>query len=99
MTVFEMLQTLGLPVVYGRHTKKVKTPYLLLTGAGQDHFEADTTYYVTKDRWTIEYYFDEKDPELEARIEKLLLDNGYRYDKSEDIYLDDQEVFFLYYDI
>ena len=99
MTVFEMLQTLGLPVVYGRHTKKVKTPYLLLTGAGQDHFEADTTYYVTQNRWTIEYYFDEKDPELEARIEKLLLDNGYRYDKSEDIYLDDQEVFFLYYDI
>ena len=99
MTVFEMLQTLGLPVVYGRHTKKVKTPYLLLTGAGQDHFEADATYYVTKDRWTIEYYFDKKDPELEAQIEKLLLDNGYRYDKSEDIYLDDQEVFFLYYDI
>lgn len=99
MTVFEMLQTLGLPVVYGRHTKKVKTPYLLLTGAGQDHFEADTTYYVTKDRWTIEYYFDTKDPELEAQIEKLLLDNGYRYDKSEDIYLDDQEVFYLYYDI
>lgn len=99
MTVFEMLQTLGLPVVYGRHTKKVKTPYLLLSGAGQDHFEADTTYYVSQDRWTIEYYFDEKDPELEARIEKLLLDNGYRYEKSEDLYLDDQEVFFLYYDI
>lgn len=98
MTVFELLQTLELPVVYGRHTKKVETPYLLLTGAGQDHFEADTTYYVTKDRWTLEYYFAKKDPELEKRIETLLLDNGYRYEKSEDLYLDDQEVFFVYYD-
>lgn len=98
MTVFELLQTLELPVVYGRHTKKVETPYLLLTGAGQDHFEADTTYYVTKDRWTLEYYFSKKDPELEKRIETLLLDNGYRYEKSEDLYLDDQEVFFVYYD-
>lgn len=98
MTVFELLQTLELPIVYGRHTKKVETPYLLLTGAGQDHFEADTTYYVTKDRWTLEYYFSKKDPELEKRIETLLLDNGYRYEKSEDLYLDDQEVFFVYYD-
>lgn len=98
MTVFELLQTLELPVVYGRHTKKVETPYLLLTGAGQDHFEADTTYYVTKDRWTLEYYFSKKDPGLEKRIETLLLDNGYRYEKSEDLYLDDQEVFFVYYD-
>ena len=98
MTVFELLQTLELPVVYGRHTKKVETPYLLLTGAGQDHFKADTTYYVTKDRWTLEYYFSKKDPELEKRIETLLLDNGYRYEKSEDLYLDDQEVFFVYYD-
>lgn len=98
MTVFELLQTLELPVVYGRHTKKVETPYLLLTGAGQDHFEADTTYYVTKDRWTLEYYFSKKDPELEKQIETLLLDNGYRYEKSEDLYLDDQEVFFVYYD-
>ena len=99
MTVFETLQTLGLPVVYGRHTTKVTTPYLLLTGAGQDHFEADTTYYVTQDRWTIEYYFEKKDPQLESRIEALLLDNGWRYEKSEDLYLDDQEVFLIYYDI
>lgn len=98
MTAFELLQTLELPIVYGRHTKKVETPYLLLTGAGQDHFEADTTYYITRDRWSLEYYFSKKDPELENRIETLLLDNGYRYEKSEDLYLDDQEVFFIYYD-
>lgn len=98
MTVFQMLQTLGLPVVYGRHTKKVTPPYLMLSGAGQDHFEADTTYYVSKDRWTVEYYYTAKDPTIEGKIEALLLANNYRYDKSEDLYLDDQEVFMIYYD-
>lgn len=98
MTVYNLIKTLGLPVVYGAHTDRVRPPYLLLTEAGQDHFEADTTYYVTRDRWTLEYYFTQKDPEIEARIEKLLLDNGMRYEKSEDLYLSDQEVFYLYYD-
>ena len=96
-TIFNILRTLGLPVVYGKHTKKVNTPYLLLSGAGQAVTPADDTYYFTLDQWTVEYYFTEKDPALEARIEKLLLDNGYRYDKSEDLYLDDQGVFLLYY--
>lgn len=98
MTVFQMIQTLDLPVVYGRHTKKVTPPYLMLSGAGQDHFEADTTYYVSKDRWTVEYYYTEKDPTIEGKIEALLLANNYRYNKSEDLYLDDQEVFMIYYD-
>lgn len=97
MTVYNLLRTLGLPIVYGAHTKPVQTPYLLLTGAGQDYFEADTTYYVTQDRWTLEYYFTQKDPALEKQIEELLLSNGYRYEKSEDLYLSDQEVFYLYY--
>lgn len=98
-TIFNILKTLGLPVVYGKHTAKVKTPYLLLSGAGQFVAAADDTYYYTRNLWTVEYYFTKKDPALEARIEKLLLDNGYEYDKSEDIYLDDQDVFLLYYNI
>lgn len=98
-TIFNILKTLGIPVVYGKHTTKVNTPYLLLTGAGQEVWPADDTYYHTRDLWTVEYYFTKKDPELEKTIEKLLLDNGYRYDKSEDVYLDDQNVYWLYYSI
>ena len=99
MTIYEVLQTLGLDVSYGKHTKKVTPPYLMITGAGQDHFDADTTYYVTKDRYTIEYYYTKKDPELEKEIERLLLEHGRRYEKSEDVYIEDQDVFLIYYDI
>lgn len=99
MTVYEMLSTLGRPVAYGYHTGDKQLPYFCIMGAGQDQFEADTTYYLTKDRYQVEYYYKQKDPEFEQQIEELLLDNGYRYDKSEDVYLDDQDVFLIYYDI
>lgn len=99
MTVFQLIQTLERPVAYGYHSKEQELPYFCVVGAGQDYFEADTTYYVTKDRTQIEYYFKKKDPALEFRIESLLLQNGYRYEKSEDIYMEDEDVFLIYYDI
>ena len=99
MTVFQMLQTLGRPVAYGYHSTEQELPYFCIVGNGQDQFQADNTYYVTKDRTQIEYYFKKKDPELEAEIEALLLANGFRYDKTEDIYVEDQDVFLIYYDI
>lgn len=99
MTVYQMMATLGRPVAYGYHSKEVELPYFCLMGTGQDRFEADNTYYTTKDRTQIEYYFKRKDPAFEHQIEALLLQNGYRYEKSEDAYLDDQDVFLIYYDI
>lgn len=99
MSIFQLIQTLGKPVAYGYHSEEQKLPYFCIVGAGQDHFEADTTYYVTKNRTQIEYYFKTKDEAFEAQIENLLLINGYRYDKSEDIYEESQDVFLIYYDI
>lgn len=99
MTVFELLQTMDVQVTYGRHTDRVVPPYLMVIGAGQDHFDADNTYYYVQDLHTIEYYFKKKDPTFESALETLLLENGYRYEKSEDLYLDDEDLFMIYYDI
>lgn len=99
MTVFELLQTIDIPVVYGRHTDRVVPPYLMLIWAGQDHFDADNTYYFVQDRHTIEYYFKQKNSAFEKQLENMLLNNGYHYTKSEDLYLDDEDVFMIYYDI
>lgn len=99
MTVFQMLETLDRPVAYGYHSTEQELPYFCIVGNGQDQFQADNTYYLTKDRTQIEYYFKRKDPDFEAEIEALLLENGFRYDKTEDIYIEDQDVFLIYYDI
>lgn len=99
MTLFQLLQTLKLPVAYGYHSKPQELPYMCIIGAGQSQFEADNTYYTRKDHWQVEYYFTKKDPTKEATIEDLFLNNGYKYTKSEDIYIESEDVFVIYYDI
>ena len=104
MTLFEILTNpetgLGIPCAYS-HFRDDEVPeappYLVYMGDGQDTFEADNTYYWTRNRYQIEYYFTIKDEDQEAAIEKLLLDNGYLYDKSEDVYIEEQGVFVIYY--
>lgn len=106
MTLFEILtnpQTgLEIPCAYS-HFRDDEVPeappYLVYMGDGQDTFEADNTYYWTRNRYQIEYYFTTKDEDQEAAIEKLLLDNGYLYDKTEDVYIEDQGVFVIYYNV
>ena len=99
MTLFQLLSTLGKPVAYGYHSKPHDLPYFCIMGIGQDQFEADNTYYTKQDRWQIEYYFINKDPVFENSIEELLLNNGYKYSKSEDVYIEGEDVFVIYYDI
>lgn len=100
MTLYQLITTnLSIPTAYGMFKAGQVPPYICLMGAGQSQFEADNTYYIRKDRWTIEYYFKIKDPDLEASIEDLLLENGYKYDKSEDIYIDGENVFVIYYNV
>ena len=94
MTLFQLLSTLGKPVAYGYHSKAQELPYFCIMGIGQDQFEADNTYYTKQDR-----YFINKDPVFENQIEELLLNNGYKYSKSEDVYIEGEDVFVIYYDI
>lgn len=99
MTIYNLISTLKKPVAYGYHSKPQTLPYFCIIGSGQEQFQADNTYYTKKDNWQIEYYFIEKDPDFEHDIEDLLLDYGYKYEKSEDIYIEEEDVFVIYYDI
>ena len=99
MTIYQTLQSTGLPCAYSHFNKKVKPPYLVYIGNGQDTFDADNTHYYRQNRYQVEYYFTEKDEANEAVIEKALLDNGYLYEKSEDVYIEDQGVFVIYYQV
>lgn len=108
MTLFEILtdpQTgLDIPCAYSHFSKDDEDipeapPYLLYIGNGQDNIAADDTFYWSENRYQIEYYFTKKDETTEAAIENLLLDNGYLYTKSEDVYIEDQGVFVIYYDV
>ncbi len=100
MTVFELLTSeLKLPCAYGYHSKLQTPPYFCLMGSGQGQFQADNTYYTKKNSWQVEYYFKDKNLDLEEAIENLFLNNGYRYEKSEDIYIESEDIFVIYYNI
>lgn len=99
MTIYQVLQSTGLPCAYSHFKKPQEPPYLVYLGSGQDVLEADNTHYWKNNRYQIEYYFTEKNETNEAAIEEVLLDNGLLYDKSEDVFIEDEGVFVIYYTV
>lgn len=97
MTIQQTLQSTGLPCAYSHFKKKQSPPYLVYIGNGQDNLDADNTHYWRNNRYQVEYYFTTKNEPNEAAIENALLNNGFLYEKSEDIYIEDEGVFVIYY--
>lgn len=97
MTIYQTLQSTGLPCAYSHFKTKQAPPYIVYIGNGQDVFEADNTHYWRQNAYQVEYYFTTKNEANEIAIETALLNNGFLYEKSEDIYIEDQGVFVVYY--
>ena len=97
MTIFQTLQSTGLPCAYSHFKTNQTPPYIVYIGNGQDNLDADNTHYWRNNRYQVEYYFTTKNEQNEASIEDALLTAGYLYDKSEDVYIEDQNVFVIYY--
>ena len=100
MAIFQTLQSTGIPCAYSHYLDKIAPngpPYLVYIGDGQTVREADNTHYWRDNKYQIEYYFKEKNEENEATIEQALLDAGYLYEKSEDNYIESEDVFVIYY--
>jgi len=104
LTLFELLETTGLPCAYSHFREDdgqlpEAPPYIVYIGSGQETMAADNTYIWTRNQHQIEYYFTKKNEELEAQLEQLLLDNGYNYTKSEDVFIESENVFVIYYNV
>lgn len=99
MTIYQVLQSTGLPCAYSHFKKPVEPPYIVYIGDGQDTMDADNTHYWRNNRYQVEYYFTIKNESNETEIEDALLENGFNYTKSEDVYIEDEGVFVIYYTI
>lgn len=97
MGIYSTLQGTGLPCAYSHFKTQQQPPYIVYIGSGQDVLDADNTHYWRENKYQVEYYFTTKNESNEASIEGALLEAGYLYDKSEDIYIEDQNVFVIYY--
>ena len=97
MTIYQVLQSTGLPCAYSHFKTKQSPPYIVYIGNGQDNLNADNTQQWRNNRYQVEYYFKTKNESNEKAIETALLDNGFLYDKSEDVYIENEGVFVIYY--
>lgn len=97
--IYTVLRSTGLPCAYSHFKSESDQapPYIVYIGNGQDVLNADNTHYWRRNTYQVEYYFTTKNEANEAAIEDALLAGGFIYDKSEDIYLEDQGVFMIYY--
>lgn len=99
MTIYQTLQSTGLPCAYSHFKTQQEPPYLVYIGSGQDTFDADNTHYYRQNTYQIEYYFTTKNETTEAAIEDALLGNGFNYEKSEDVFIEEEGVFVIYYTV
>lgn len=98
MTMQQVLEQTNLPVWYFTPKgKKQPARYLVWYGNGQAQAAADDTLYMRVNEYVVEYYYKKKDEEAETSIESVLLNNGYQFEKSEDVYVDDEGVYVIYY--
>lgn len=95
--IYATLAATGLPCAYSHFKTPQTPPYLVYIGNGQNVMDADNTHYWRENQYQIEYYFTAKDESKEDAIETALLSAGYLYEKSEDIYLEDENMFAVYY--
>lgn len=98
-TLQSITQHMGIPAVYS-HFKddiSVAPPFLAYIGSGQNQFNGENTIYWRENTYTVEFYFDKKDEALEKSIEDALLSDGFRFTKSEDVFIESEGVFVIYY--
>lgn len=99
MDIYEVLNQTGLPVAYSHFRSAQEPPFLVYLGAGQNVMRADDTHYWRENTYQVEYYFKVKDEAAETAIEDVLLQAGYQFDKSGDTYIDEEDLFVIYYSL
>lgn len=95
--IMDVLRSTGLPCAYSHFKRKMDPPFLVYIQSGQERFKAENTRYWHNNTYQVEYYFTKKNSAAEAAIEEALLAAGLLFTRSEDIYLDDEDVFVAYY--
>lgn len=79
--------------------KKSEPPFLVYRGKGSSNFNAEDKVYYTAYDYTIEYYFIYKNEEIEKAIEERFDRENIIWDKSSDVFIEDENMFVIYYNI
>ena len=99
--VFDMLKTLNILVAYDHFdsNKEVQPPFIAYREISPETFKADGITYYRPYEFEIELVTDKKDVLLEGRVETLLTNNKIPYDRENEIWDEDEQIYHNFYEI
>lgn len=98
--VSNMVKSIGLPTAY-HHFEEGESPdppFMVYLYPGSDNFAADGTVYQSINQLDIELYTDKKDLEAEEKVEFMLKNHGFYYEKTES-YLESERMYEVLYEM
>ena len=97
--LFKILEELNIPVAYHYFKDPPDLPYLVFFQSGSNNVHADNRVFVKDCDHTIELYSQEKDFELEEKLEELMDQHEICWEKSENIRMEDEDFTMIVYQI
>jgi hypothetical protein len=97
--IVKMLQEAGLPFAYDHFEEgeAPDPPFLIFLFPGSDNVFADNSVYYKIDELNVELYTDKKDPELEIKLENILMSHELPYRKTE-VWIDSEKMYEVLYE-
>ena len=98
-SVLAMLSGLGMPVAYDHFREEIKLPCLTVQETSTGIMLADNSVYHSASGWTISLYTETKRPDTEKAIENRLDEYDCIWQKSGTIWLSDEQMYQIDYEI
>lgn len=98
--VKEMIEELGIPYAYDHFAEgeSPKPPFVIFYYPRTSNFAADGIAYFKKNVLNVEVYTDEKDIELEERIEAVFERHGLFFVKTE-VWIESEKLYEVLYEM
>ena len=96
--VMRMLAEMKIPFAYDHFAEgeAPDPPFICFLFPGSDNFSADNVVYAAFENLNVELYTDEKNPELEGRVEDRLNSHELFWNKSE-VWIESEKLYEVLY--
>ena len=96
--VMQMVSGLGIPFAYDHFAEgeSPKPPFICFLFPGSENFSADNIVYAAFEILHLELYTDEKNPELESRVEAVLSKHELFWNKTE-VWIESEKLYEVLY--
>lgn len=95
----KLLKQIKIPVAYDHFIDEVEPPFMAYREKATDNFKADNKVYLFFNAFEIELVTTKKDVELENKISNLLTENEIPYEKTDEIWDNNEKIYHIFYEI